>query len=311
VSKSPLRNFEGGEFAKEPGPIPQSRAPVVGSITPIPFTVTGDRSFMGDLAADIRDLQRRREGKPPIRSGVQLVDGPGFGGGQVSATPVTSVMRAPVFFQFYPETISDNRHANTIDVPLILSQNPSPAILKGSARNISFTAVFAQERAVNTGQGEVLADWDKYNFDVALAVQACRSFIYPIPIELGPLGSVLSVTPQRILLTLPGTKIGIRSDSIECIMQEYAVDYLSFFPDGRPRIATVGMSFMEVAALASLNNNVSRSDFESVLQRYSNAQFGAIGAEVQGENGVLGWTKDIDVTKVSINQQRRLQNSNG
>jgi len=168
----------------------------------------------------------------------------------------------PLFFQFFPETISDDRQVDFNEQTLPFLTNPIPTFVSASARNIGFTLQFAQELWVPAGSGDKNSmRWTKHNFNVGLAVQAVRSFAYPLK----------GFIPQPLMLTLPGTQIGIDGDSIFCLLKGYSTQYDAFFPDGQPRLASMNLTFQEFTiGISGPRGNVTRASFDKVYQDYTN-----------------------------------------
>jgi hypothetical protein len=156
----------------------------------------------------------------------------------------SNMMNCSIFFQFFPESISDSRSVNIGEVSMPLMPNPLPGLVSSSPRNISFEAVFAQEKWA--GEGNDNFKWDKHNFNVGIALQVLRSFCYPM--------GAYTPLPQPLMLNLPGTRIGIdqaetRGDTVFCLLKDYNATRKAFFPDGSIRVASVHLSFQEFSVL--------------------------------------------------------------
>lgn len=206
---------------------------------------------------------------------------------------------APLPFQFFPETIQDTR---TVDLPETSILSFSDKFMLGyqpSTREISFTLRFAQERWALPGGA--LVDWDKYNFDVAVSLQAMRSFTYPIgTFDSGGLNSTVGVgfLAQPVRLFLPGTRIGILTDYIIGIMRQYSITYKAFFPDGTPRVADMEVSFVETPLIRETRpQGFTRASFSGPVQRYSESAAGprALG---QDSSEVAFFTRTTNVAGV-------------
>jgi hypothetical protein len=215
-----------------------------------------------------------------------------------AAPPSTSVTvgNVPVIFQFFPESITDHRE-NPIEhiSPPGLSL-PIPTLAGASERTLTMTLTFARERWTGAGVEPSVFSWDKYNFDVAKCVQAVRSYAYPI--GLTSLGLSGGISPQPFMLTLPGTKIGITSDTIGAILRSYNVRYVSFFPDGQPRLAHIDLSMTEV--LMDITQNVTgRAFIDVVKSAFAGAQTAIEEFSVHESDktkGVYGKTRRPDVS---------------
>ena len=186
-----------------------------------------------------------------------------------------------IHFQFFPEEIRDSRRQSVAEQDMLLASDMVPTLGSASKRIVSFTCVFSQERIRSTGDISTIVNsvpdipdgkgdsssWDKYNFDVAIAVQAIRSFAYPIKSEIA---GGLSVTIQPVLLDLPGTLIGLTGDSIFGMVTSYDVSMKAFFPNGRPRLAEVGIEFTEYPSInPETKQGFFKQSFVSVIQSHN------------------------------------------
>lgn len=187
-----------------------------------------------------------------------------------------------VFFQFFPETITDDRQVDFNEQKLPFLTNPIPTFVSASPRTIAFTLQFAQELWIPNGVGDKrMMRYTKHNFDVALSVQVVRSFAYPIK----------GFIPQPLLLTLPGTRIGIDSDAIYCLLKGYSTTYESFFPDGQARIANMNLSFQEFTiGIDGPRGNITKTSFNDIYQEY----VAKTAAAVQDISPTVGRLTDDD-----------------
>jgi len=171
----------------------------------------------------------------------------------------TSGGNKPLFFQFFPETITDDRQVDFNEQTLPFLTNPIPTFVSASPRTVAFSLQFAQELWIPSGSGDKnQMQWTKHNFNVGLAVQAIRSLAYPLS----------GIVPQPLLLTLPGTQIGIDGDSIYCLLKGYSTSYDAFFPDGQPRIASMSLTLQEFTTLTGPRGNITGASFNKVYADY-------------------------------------------
>jgi hypothetical protein len=206
----------------------------------------------------------------------------------LSSTAQTSVKPTPILFQFFPESITDSRENNVETTTLPGYSLPVPTFAGSSGRTISMSLTFAQERWKGTGKR--LTDWDKYNFDVGLAVQALRMLTYPIGIFKDAIVDV-GITPIPFALSLPNTMIGIDKDYVFCFMRSYSVDYMSFFPDGQPRLAKMSLVMDEL--LVDLSDNVTGNSFAAKSDAYA---AGARQAIIESDRDLeAGYTRTLNV----------------
>jgi hypothetical protein len=166
-------------------------------------------------------------------------------------------------FQYFPETISDTKQVNyqRRDVPG--ASLPIYQWVNSGERLISFTAVFSTD--VNLGLSYTTAfslherlkgaGHEDRNVDIRAAVSVLRDKMMPLyPKSTTP---TQVKAPPKLLLYLPGTGIGWAGGfntgapeaehSVICIMTQCDVSWESFFPNGLPRLATVQLSFAQLA----------------------------------------------------------------
>lgn len=220
--------------------------------------------------------------KDVVRIGVQIneaVGGP--------------VIQVPILFQYFPSSIEESRSSGVETTTTPGASLPVPTFSGPQPRNINMTVVFSREKWSPENPTLSPPDWDKYNVDVAVAVQALRAFSYPIGADtIGNPG----FTPQPFMLSLPGTKIGIESDSIFCFLSSYSVTYDAFFPDGQPRLAHVQLAMQEM--LIDLGQNVTGRSFRTVLEAY-NRSAASIFTLVNAKEPI-GKTTKMDVSSNRI-----------
>lgn len=191
----------------------------------------------------------------------------------LSMADQVTVKPTPILFQFFPESITDSRENNVEATTLPGYSLPIPTFSGSSGRSISMVLTFSQERWQGVGSRLAPNHWDKYNFDVGLAVQAIRKLAYPIGLSPNSLVDI-GITPIPFALSLPNTRIGIDKDFIYCYLRSYSVDYMAFFPDGQPRLAKISLSMEEL--LVDLSENVTGNSFDVQSSAYSNGARNAI-----------------------------------
>jgi hypothetical protein len=207
-------------------------------------------------------------------------------------------------FQYFPETVQDSYSPNwqTREVPG--ATLPIYEWINGSAREISFTAFFTSDVDLladyATGVGfsfGTVADRLKQqgvqdrNVDIRAAVLWLRRFLMATYQDQGAVGVPLVNPPPRLLLCLPNSGIGLgagqtqfvgTNDQVLSIMTGCDVTYEAFFPTGLPRIASVALTFAQVAQLPS---------GEVIFPAYEDR---SVGAELNGDyaqnpTGLLGY----------------------
>lgn len=161
-------------------------------------------------------------------------------------------------FQHFPDTISDTKAVNYQQKTIPGGSLPLYQWMDSGERLISFTAVFATDNDLDQTEGlaERLASAGEKtrNIDIRTALVWLRRYLFPSYGDRGDLGVPLARAPRKLLLFIPGSKIGMMGcmatdsvqDSVVCVMTQCDITYEMFFPNGNPRIATVQLSFAQV-----------------------------------------------------------------
>lgn len=159
--------------------------------------------------------------------------------------------------QYFPEAISDTKQVNYVQKAIPGGNLPLYQWINGGERTISFTAAFSSDvdlslhdgRTYEALKGQELLD---RNVNVAAAILWLRSFMMPTYDEK----TARPLPPPRASLSIPGSAIGYTGgvnkwdDSphkIRCVMTQCDVEYKAFFPSGTPRLASVSLSFGQIA----------------------------------------------------------------
>lgn len=173
-------------------------------------------------------------------------------------------------FQYFPETISDSKAVNWSPKEIPGGSLPIYQWISSGERAISFTAVFSTDVDFSIeGQGpsESAALWERLkqagegarNVDIRSAILWLRRFTMPRYVidSAVQVGTPLTRAPRKLQLHMPGSGIGLAhgglsglhdgQDFITAIMTGCEVTWVQFFPSGFPRIATVGLSFAQIA----------------------------------------------------------------
>jgi len=198
-------------------------------------------------------------------------------------------VNSPLFFQFFPESVSDSRNMSIENTGPPTVSDVVPLVSGPSQRNIGFTLRFVRERW-EKGKPTLAPPWDKYNVDVGSALQMLRSFTYPV--ELG--------RPQAVSLELPWTYIGTDKTphKVFGLITNYSSEYRAFFPDGTPRMADVDVSFTEYPILEPGGQGstftsgflVRRGSFAKALERCAQGFYSFIRDTELGVGGVTRTT---------------------
>lgn len=170
-------------------------------------------------------------------------------------------------FQYFPETITDSKTINYSSKEVPGGSLPIKQYVSSGARTISFTTVLSTDIDTKNknepkGSNSILLDarGRRYNIDVANSVAYLRSFLFPTYGNAGVLGMPITKAPPKCLLQVLGSEINRAGDPdqvadapILCVMTSCEVTWEQFFPNNLPRIATVSLSFEQIA---QFNRNV-------------------------------------------------------
>lgn len=188
---------------------------------------------------------------------------------------------ARLAFQYFPESVSDTKAVNYQQKEIPGGSLPLYQWINGGERLITFTAVFTSDvdlisatppgglASVLGGSGNIVnrlknAGEARRNVDIRSAVAWLRRYMLPTYGDGGKqdarqgakLGVPLTFAPAKLLLFMPKSGIGLAGgssggpgsdNSVLCVMTQCDITYEKFFPSGLPRVATVGLSFAQVA----------------------------------------------------------------
>lgn len=162
-------------------------------------------------------------------------------------------------FQWNPESIQDSLQVGWSEKQI---PGGSHALMQWSGnggRTISFDVILSRhmryEEDFTIGSmpvGAIPAKADfrrdvvkKYNVEIRAAIAYLRSYCYPEYETQGKVG--LSIPPPICLLTVPGTQLNESGgDTIWTVVTGCDVRYRKAFPDGKPRLVTVSMTFRQI-----------------------------------------------------------------
>jgi len=181
---------------------------------------------------------------------------------------------AELFFQFFPDSIRDSINPKVTTVPIFLFVNPVAIFHGGVDRSINFNLQFVREQwdPDSGGTSARLKEWNKYNVDVETAVAAIRAFAYPRRQVL--------LYPVLVEIHLPGTNISALSadsksdtaDKFIGYVSGLSVEYKSFFPDGKPRLAQISLTVTEVTVDLNPATAVDFTSHFKSIDRYNTLQ---------------------------------------
>ena len=198
-------------------------------------------------------------------------------------------------FQYFPESISDNKAVNWQAKEIPGGSLPVYQWVASGERTVSFTAQFsadvdlavlqnssltdaesAKTRLRNSGQGE-------RNVDIRSAIAWLRRFMLPKYDS----SSQKTLPPPKLKLFLPQSGIGLAggdclpntqdADSILCVMTSCDVTWEKFFPSGNPRLASVSLAFAQIPQFNGVVSFPSRTtamdEAASVGKRFGTTTF--------------------------------------
>lgn len=200
----------------------------------------------------------------------------------------TTIMLPERAFQYWPETIQDSIEVgwNFKDIP-----GASHALAQWNAnagRTISFEIRLhrfmkpVKDRSIfelivdplgltNPGQ-QILKDVRGDNVDVEAELRFLRAFCYPTYDKLE--GQTVAYPPPVALLCVPG--VGLNedgSDTIFAVMTGCDITYNLLFPNGKPRNASVSLTFKQIVQSNKGVNWVGGSDNGVYQQRIPDGQY--------------------------------------
>lgn len=163
--------------------------------------------------------------------------------------------------QYFPETLSDSKQVNWSPKEIPGGSLPLYQWIASGERVISFQAVFTTDIDISqrsiTLEGLKVRGRDDRNVDIRTAVLWLRRFMMPSYLDgTASTGGALTRAPRKLKLYLPNSGIGAAGgawtthsglDFITAIMTACEVEWVQFFPSGMPRIATVQLSFAQIA----------------------------------------------------------------
>jgi hypothetical protein len=196
-----------------------------------------------------------------------------------SITPITPTGQKKLEtrrFQYFPETLSDNKAVNWSNKEIPGASLPLYQWVAAGERTISFTAFFTSDVDLHatgnffsgTGAGGLvnkrLVDEDRLskagvghrNVDVKSALVWLRALMLPsYSTKNNQLGTPLTEPPLTLILEIPKSGIGLLGgfysemgyDAVMCIMTQCDITIEQFWPTGAPRVAQASLAFAQTA----------------------------------------------------------------
>lgn len=178
-----------------------------------------------------------------------------------------------IALQYWPESLSDSRSSEWSPRNIPGGSHPIYQWTHGGERTLSFTAVFARDHepsdenttnlggflksvASAVGLGPEKSDPAR-DPPIEAAIKWLRYFTYPLYRE----GSIRVSEPPKVMLVFENSGLSHNGDEgILTVMTGCEVTYVAWFPNGRPRIVEVALTFAEVVQQGDSVKFHSRSD---------------------------------------------------
>ena len=182
----------------------------------------------------------------------------------IKLLPPDDTLELPALrFQYFPESINDSKQVNYANRQIPGGSLPLYHWISGGERIISFTAVFSTDvdLSLKTVQ-DYASDIKNFgledrNVDVGAALLWLRSFLMP---TYDKNNGYRPLAPPKAILAVRNTGLGVLGgadsrggrvfDSVRVIMTQCDIEHRAFFPSGNPRIASVSLSFAQIAQSA-------------------------------------------------------------
>jgi hypothetical protein len=180
-------------------------------------------------------------------------------------------------FQYWPEQVTDTENPRYSEKEVPGASHPLYQWTGGGAREIGFTAVFTAEvdddavaSAESNPSGADVIPSARYTVNVSGALAKLKT--YQRGDYAQSADNKATKPPRRLWLCLPGTKLGGDTDEILTILKTASITYEAWFPSGKPRIATVQLTFAE-----SIQRNGSADSEASQIVYLGRSSFEATG----------------------------------
>ena len=174
-----------------------------------------------------------------------------------------------VTLQYWPESISDSKSSNFANIELPGQSQPLYHFIGGGPRTVSFSCYMYRERQEEVSGSETVlgksSQGAQFSKDIGAYVSLLRSYMYP---RMNKTAGIM-MPPTRLKIFFGGEGRGKMSTGakfqgvdgddnvLDCIMESMNVNYIKFFPNGIPRIATLDFSFNQII---QVGNDVTYQD---------------------------------------------------
>lgn len=173
-------------------------------------------------------------------------------------------------FQYWPESVEVSYTVNYAQKSIPGGSHDLQQWTGGSGRDITFSTVFTAEvgtSAVRTLFGATpaveLLPSARYTVDVRGAVSYIQSLMlgsYGDGQASGGLNN-LAKPPKKLWLVLDGTGLGGNKDEVLVLLRSAPVTYEAWFPDGKPRIVAMSLTFTEIVQRSTATKGKSSIQF--------------------------------------------------
>lgn len=167
-------------------------------------------------------------------------------------------------FQWWPESFADNLAGGWSKKPVPGASHAMVNWSSNQGRTFSFSVMLTrqliepedlQQNTVGFEVGALLGTTQdpydsrnrQYNVDVAAGIAYLRSYMYPRYGSAGLSSPTDVKPPATVILNIPNMQLNEDgSDTVWCKMFGCDVSYMKSFPNGRPRIAQVTLTFEQI-----------------------------------------------------------------
>jgi len=159
-------------------------------------------------------------------------------------------------FQYWPESVEAAYTVNYAQKSVPGGSHDLQQWTGGAGRDITFPVVFTAEVSADT-RSSLAARLDtsnllpsaRYTVDVRGAVSYINSLLLGSYGKEGQAGgglNNLASPPKKLWLVLEGTGLGGNKDEVLVILRSASVTYEAWFPNGKPRIVAMSLTFAEI-----------------------------------------------------------------
>ena len=177
--------------------------------------------------------------------------------------------------QYWPESLSDSKGANWQSKDIPGAPLPIYQWVNGGERPLSFTATFSRDM---DGEIGVDVDEDKHNVDIDAAIAWLRMLSSNDYQKDGDMEA--AVAPPTLWLSFMGMALGYNDSAsvpkistydsgVYVILNSVEVERTDWFPSGRPRFATVSLSFFETMQIGAGVYPYGRSGMKALSDKYT------------------------------------------